>query len=386
MTAIIVSSSMVTKHRNGGEPWVRLNWILGLQRLGFDVYFLEQIEPGQCVDAAGAASDFDSSDNLANFQAITERYGLQGRTALFTPSGSHTWGLSWTELCDLASSVDALINITGHLAVSDLRRRIRRAIYIDEDPGFTQYWLAAGNAPHLAGHDVYYTVGENIGTPACSVPTSGIDWKPLRQPVVLDLWPFCREGQADRFTTIGSWRGPYGALEIDGRQLGLKVHEFRKFMAVPQRAPGTFEIALDIHPADQRDLDALHEHGWQTVNPKVVAGEPESFQRYVQTSGAEFSVAQGMYVATNSGWFSDRTVRYLASGKPVLVQDTGLSGNYPVGEGLLSFRTIEEAVRGAKSIMTQYQSHCQAARALAERYFNSDTVLDRVMEEIAVRV
>jgi hypothetical protein len=204
--------------------------------------------------------------------------------------------------------------------------------------------------------------------------------------VVLEHWPVSNEGSRDRFTTIASWRGPYGPIQQDDRTLGLKVHEFRKFIELPERASQTFEIALDIHEADGKDLNSLHHHGWQIADPKKVAADPTAFRRYVQTSGAEFSVAQGVYVHTESGWFSDRTVRYLASGKPALVQDTGFRRNYPIGEGLLAFRTLEEAVAGAKRIARDYDHHCRAARALAEEYFDSDKVLGQLIEEVGVPV
>jgi hypothetical protein len=170
-------------------------------------------------------------------------------------------------------------------------------------------------------------------------------------------------------------------MEHAGRTFGLKVHQFRKFMDVPARSDQHFEIALDIHPADRLDLDALYGHGWKIVDPRVVAGDPDSFRAYVQGSGAEFSVAQGMYVDTCGGWFSDRTTRYLASGRPALVQDTGFSRTLPVGEGLVAFRTVEEAVAGAADIAARYPEHCQAARRIAEEYFDAGHVLARFCEQ-----
>jgi hypothetical protein len=153
---------------------------------------------------------------------------------------------------------------------------------------------------------------------------------------------------------------------------------------MPQRVQAAFEIALDIHPADDKDLHALREHGWKVVDPKVAVPDPVAFRQYVQASGAEFSVAQGIYVQTESGWFSDRTVRYLASGKPALVQDTGFSRTYPVGDGLIAFRTLEEAVAGAERIARGYDRHCRVARELAEAYFDSDKVLGHLIAEIGI--
>jgi hypothetical protein len=263
--------------------------------------------------------------------------------------------------------------------------RLRRKAYVDLDPGFTQFWHASGDAgARLDGHDFYFTVGENIGTRSCPIPTGGIRWRPTRQPVVLDHWPVSTEGDRRRFTTVATWRGSYGPVEYGGKIFGLKVHEFRKFIELPERVPHAFELALDIHPAEEKDLDLLDRHGWRLVDPKAAVPDPGAFRRYVQGSGAEFSVAQGVYVETASGWFSDRTVRYLASGKPALVQDTGFGRNYPVGEGLVAFRTPGEAVAGARRIGRDYEEHCRAARALAEEYFDSDIVLGRFVEEAGV--
>src|SRR5439155_22595876 len=204
---------------------------------------------------------------------------------------------------------------------------------------------------------------------------------PTGKPVLLSEWPCVDGGDVDRFTTVSTWRGPYGRLEHEGGTYGLKMHEFRKFLALPSSAPQTFELALDIHPTDEDDLSALREHGWRLVDPGEVAGDPDAFRRYVQSSGGEFSVAQGVYVETRSGWFSDRTTRYLASGKPALVQDTGFGRNIPTGTGLVAFRTLAEAVSGAEEIAADYDRHAQAARALAEEFFDSDKVLRRFLEE-----
>jgi hypothetical protein len=203
---------------------------------------------------------------------------------------------------------------------------------------------------------------------------------------VLDEWPRTNVEAFDRFTSIASWRGAYGPVEYGGRTYGLKVHEFRKFMEVPARSPSVFEIALQIDPADRRDLERLIANQWRIVDPVRVAGSPDGFRRYIQRSGAEFSVAQNIYVDTASGWFSDRTVRYLASGRPAVVQDTGFSRHYPVGEGLLAFRTVDEAVDGAARVVADYRKHCAAARRLAEEFFDSDKVIRRLLTEAGLDV
>jgi hypothetical protein len=385
MTTVVVSSVIANKPLNGGNAWVVLNWVLGLKKLGFQVYFVEQISREGCVDATGAVTAFENCANLAYFKRIAERYGLIGSAALIYENGEQIHGLPYLELLDVAESADFLVNITGHLTLEPLMRRLRRKAYVDLDPGFTQFWHASGDAgPRLDGHDFYFTVGENIGTRSCPIPVDGIRWRPTRQPVTLDHWPVSGEGAADRFTTVATWRGPYGSVQYGSKTFGSKVHEFRKVIEMPERVPQTIEIALDIHPAEEKDLHLLHRYGWRLVDPRITVPDPDAFRRYVQGSGAEFSVAQEVYTQTRSGWFSDRTVRYLASGKPALVQDTGFGRNYPVGEGLLAFSTLEEAVAGAGRIARDYEEHCRAARALAEEYFDSDRVLGRFVEEVGV--
>jgi hypothetical protein len=362
-----------------------LSYALGLKKLGFRAYVVEQIGRDECVDRNGRPTAFEQSANLAYFRRVMEQFELSGSAALIFEGGEQIDGLQIDELLELAGTTELLVNVSGHLTMERLMRRFRHKAYIDLDPGFTQFWHASRNrAARLEGHDSYFTVGENIGTPACSIPTGDIAWGHTRPPVVLDHWPVSNEGSPNRFTTVASWRGPYGPVEYGGRTYGLKVHEFRKFAGLPAQAPQEFEVALDIHDADQKDLALLRRHGWKIIDPAQELPDPSSFRAYVQLSGAEFSPAQAIYVETESGWFSDRTTRYLASGRPALVQDTGFSRNYPVGEGLVAFRTLEEAIAGAERIAGDYDAHCQAARELAEDYFDSDKVLGQVLEQVGV--
>ena len=386
MTTVLVSGAIANKHHNGGEAWVRLSWVLGLRRLGCDVFFVEQIDAGSCVDESGRPAGFDQSANLDYFRAVTERFGVADQSTLLYEGGERWSGMELDRLLEIADVADLLVNISGHLSVEPLMRRLRRKAYVDLDPGFTQFWHAAGRpGARLAGHDVYFTVGENIGTEGCPVPTDGIEWRPVRPPVLLDEWPVSGDGDRSRFTTIATWRSGYGTVEHQGERYGLKVHEFRKVIELPERVPAVFELALDIHPGDSADREALEAHGWQLVDPLVASVDPDRFRSYVSDSGAEFSVAQGVYVEAGTGWFSDRTVRYLAAGKPALVQDTGFSRNYPTGDGLVAFTTLDEAVAGAQRIAADYDAHSRAARGLAEKYFDSDDVLARFLEQAGIR-
>jgi hypothetical protein len=382
MPVVVVSGSIANKHLNGGETWIFLSWVRGLARLGCEVYFVEQIEPEACVGDGGDRVAFAESVNKQYFDRVMDEFGLIDSAALIFGAGEDTSGISYPEALEIAGRADLLANHSGHLGLPELRRRFRRAAYIDQDPGFTQFWQAEGNlGARLDAHDIYFTVGENIGTPGCAIPTVGIDWRPLRQPVVLEDWPVTTS-PARGFSTVGAWRGAFGPVVDGDRTYGVKVHEFRKVLELPRRVPGaTFEIALDIHPADAKDRAALLAGGWRLTDPRVEVPGPIEFRRYVQTAGAEFSVAQGIYVETGSGWFSDRTTRYLASGKPAVVQETGFSCNLPAGEGVLSFRTVEEAASAAEAITSDYERQAAAARRLAEEHFDSDNILSKFLEE-----
>jgi hypothetical protein len=378
MTAVFVAGALANKPGNGGEAWVRLSWLLGLRRLGFEVVFVEQLSLGACVDAAGAPTPVARSHNLAFFRSVVDRFGLASACLIYD-EGAEFFGMAREKLLAKAETAPALFNISGHLTYGPLMRQFSRRIYVDVDPGYTQYWHASGQSLGLEDHDEHLTVGGNVGTDPCAIPTLGIPWRPVRPPVVLAEWTPGPKGDTSRFTTVASWRGAFGPVTWDGHTFGLKAHEFRKVAELPRRVPGTFEIAAGIHPADSNDKAALEGHGWRLVDPRQVAGTPDAFRAYVKGSGAEFSAAQGIYVETHSGWFSDRTAAYLAAGRPALVQDTGFSRTLPTGEGLLSFTTMEEAVAGAQEILSTYDRHSRAARELAETYFDSDRVLEALI-------
>ena len=373
MTSVVVAGALANKSGSSGEAWVRMSWVRGFERLGLDVRFVEQL-PGDEADP----------EALTWFGDVTERFGIAEKATLLLAAEA----ISGPPLDDLfALAPDAtLVNVSGHLALPALQEAFRRRVLVDIDPGFTQFWYAHGlPGARVEGHDVHFTLGELIGTPACPIPTGGIEWIPMRPPIVLEDWPSAEGAAFDRFTTIGSWRGPYGPIEHEGRTYGLKVHEFRKIISLPMNSEHDFEIALDIHPSDAADLAALGAAGWRIVSPRDVAGDPDAFRAYVRASGAEFSVAQGVYVETRCGWFSDRTTRYLASGRPALVQDTGFSAVLPTGDGLVPFSNLEEAVAGAADVAARYPEPCAAARRLAEQYFDSDRVLTRFCEQAGIR-
>jgi hypothetical protein len=368
----LVAGALANKSGNGGNAWARLSWTRGLQELGLQTYFVEQL--------SGPATP----GTMAFFQSVMERFGEPARAALLSQDGELlAGGMTREQLLDVAASCSLLVNLSGHLQLAEIRRLVRRCVFVDDDPGYTQFWHAAGLTDgRLDGHDAHYTFGTRIGAGACPIPTCGIRWRGIRPPVVLSDWPAQASGRCGRVTTVASWRGPFGPVEHDGSRYGPKAHELRRFADLPRRAGRELEIALAIDPPDDADAELLRGHGWTLVEPSSCAGDPAAFRGYVQGSDAELSVAQGIYVQTGCGWFSDRTTRYLASGRPAIVQDTGFSDELPVGTGLLAFTTPEEALAAIHELELDYEEHARAARQLAEEHFDSARVLGGMLEEV----
>jgi hypothetical protein len=362
---------------------VFLQYLLGFRRLGWDVVFLDRLEPDMCVDRAGRVVPVQESVNLTYLAQVMDRFGLGDSWFLLHDGGRETFGLGRDEVCRRLRRSAFLLNVMGFLDDEDLLAAAPRRVFLDIDPGFTQMWRVLGLHDLLGGHDDHVTIGANIHRPSCMVPTAGVEWLTTKQPVVLQQWPVA-EGSGRGFTSIASWRGPFGPVDHEGRTYGLRVHEFRQFLELPTRTGAELEMALDIHEAEVDDLRRLRAHGWRLVDPCEVTCDPWRYQAFIQRSAAEFMVAKNMYVQSRSGWISDRSICYLASGRPVLAQDTGLDDVVPIGEGLLTFTTLDEAVAGVAEVTAEPARHRRAARELAEEHFAAERVLGLLLDRLGV--
>jgi len=367
LPTIVVAGALAAKPGNGGEAWVRLSWVLGLRRLGFDVWLVEEVD----AETATAGRSF--------FERTVTAAGLESRTLLLVGGKAE----DRRQAMELADGATALINISGNLRDRELLEMFNRRAYIDLDPGFTQIWQAQGLlGDQLARHHRHFTVGLNLGAADCELPADGFEWVPLPPPVLLEQWQPQEPRKFDRFTTVATWRNALGRPEHDGRTYTLKHHQLRRFAEVPQRSGLPFEIALEIHPDEADEAERLRQLGWKVVEPAAVAADPAGFRDFVRGSGAEFSVTQGIYAETRSGWISDRTAHYLAAGRPAVVQETGLPSAYRPEAGLLAFSDPLQAADAATQVAAEYDRHAAAARAFAEEAFDSDKVLRRMLEEI----
>jgi hypothetical protein len=381
---VVVAGALAQKPQQGGHTWQFLQYLLGFKRLGWKVLFLDQLRPEVCVDAAGKPCDVEHSENLRYCVKVMKGFGLEDAFAVVYDKGQSYFGLSRPIVVERIKQSACLLNFMGFIDDETILEHAPRRVFLDTDPGFGQMWSALGLTNLFTNHDVYVTIGENIGQPNCTIPTCGINWITTSQPVILDEWPLATVTDSGWITSIGSWRGAYGPVEYQDKIYGLRVHEFRKFIELPKRSGKPLQLALQVHPAEIADLERLNANGWSLVMPTDVASDPWVYQRYLQQSHAEFMVAKNMYVQSHSGWFSERSMCYLASGKPVLAQDTGIRGHYPTGEGLLIFTTLDEALEGIEALARDYTRHARAARELAEEYFDSDKVLTRLLGKIGV--
>jgi hypothetical protein len=381
---IVLAGSLAQRPFIGGHTWVFLQYLLGLRRLGWDVLFVDRLEPEMCVGENGEPSSFEDSANLRYLTEVMERFGLAENWSLIYDGGRQTAGLDRAEAIRQTEQSALLINVMGFLQDEEILGAAPVRVFLDIDPGFGQIWKELGLHDLFAGHDRFLTVGGRIGAADCEVPTVGLDWIPITPPVELAEWPV-QAGRGSGFTTVASWRGAFGPLEYEGRTLGLRVHEFRRFIELPELLPADFEVALDIHEAESDDLGSLRRHGWELTDPRQAAGDPWRYREFIQRSAAELMIAKNLYVETRSGWFSDRSACYLASGRPVLAQDTGLDGLLPTGEGLVTFTTLDEAVAGAERIEADYERHSRTAREIAEEHLSAERVLPRMLERLGVQ-
>lgn len=379
---VIIAGSLAQRPGVGGHAWVFLQYLLGFQRLGFEVLFLDWLDAAMCRDPAGGRCGAGESWNVRYLAEVMAQAGLAGAWSVNFQQGGETLGMPRAAVLDFARQTDVLINVMGFLSDAEILGSARRRVFLDIDPGFGQMWQELGLATVFGGHDAYVTIGENIGQPDCTIPTCGLPWITSPPPVVLAEWPVTAAADDAPFTGIASWRGPFGPVEFAGRTYGLRVHEFRKFVTLPSVTGQRFDLALDIAPSETRDLALLQENGWNLRDPRAAVSGVNDYRSFIQRSQAELMIAKNMYVQSRSGWMSDRSICYLASGKPVLAQDTGFSRRYPAGAGLLAFTTLDEARAGVEEITRDRARHGRAARAVAEEYFAADKVLTRLLEQI----
>jgi hypothetical protein len=372
-----------------GVIWQHIHYVVGLQRLGHDVYYIEDsARLPYNPETFEVTNEFDYAARLLS--RLSREFGFKNRWAFcarYLPANP-TAGLPLKKIQQLYREADAILNVCGTQEFNDDLLASDRILYIESDPGVEQIKIDKGiksTIEYLRRHRALFTFGENVGTKSFPVPTHGFKWLPTRQPVVTDFWRTNRSpSRAAVFTTVTNW-STSGLKDISWRgrkYLWSKSREFLRFISAPTKAGETFEMATNIeHAATRRKFER---NGWQLCCPLRMSVDYRLYRDYIQRSKGEFTVAKDQYVRLNSGWFSDRSACYLAAGRPVVTQETGFTKLYGGEAGLLSFQSLDEVTDAVIAINREYAKHSRAARAIAREFFEAEKVVKSILDRAGI--
>jgi hypothetical protein len=364
-----------------GIAWQAINHLAGLEKLGYDVWYVEDhgtnpYDPR--IDSVVNECDY----NVAYLRRAMERHGFAGRWAYWDAINDIWHGLSREAVHRLYRDCDVLINLCGAARLREEHMHAPARVMIDTDPVYEQIKYARnepGARAYVDAHTHFFTYGANLGSDACPLPLCGVPWRPTRPPVDLDLWPVAadplEDGDERCFTTIATWENKGKNIEFEGANYLWSKHvNFVRFLDVPRHRPGTcFEMA--ILPPPKAIRRRIEDNGWRLVDTRPVSADMETYRQFIAASRGEFTVAKDIYVRPNSGWFSDRAVCYLASGRPVVTMRTGFTSYCPAGRGVFEYATHDEALAAIDAIAADYRGHRRAAREIAGDCFGTARVL-----------
>jgi hypothetical protein len=371
-TTICLVASTLEYLEAGGHLSVYVNWALGLRALGCEVFWLEKVAPG--------ANAQEVQHAVRTLKNRLEPFGLDPCVALCGQDGAGLPG-EMLEGCfdlDAAAEADLLLNVSYKVG-PQVVRRFRRSALVDIDPGLLQLWLSEGQT-EIAPHTIYFTIGETVGTKEAHFPDAGLRWHYSPPVVFLPLWPVAPAPASARYTTVSAWWGGWESLNghIFNNE---KRTSFLEYLHLPSRTSARLELALGLwNEHEHEDRRLLQQNGWNVRHAFEVSSTPEDYRDYIHGSRGEFSCAKPSCMRLANAWVSDRTLCYLASGKPAIVQHTGPSRFLPDAEGLFRFRNLDEAARALTAAESDYERHCRQARALAEEYFDARKVLAKLLE------
>ncbi len=380
--ARIVLAGYMFRYPLGGMLSNTLQYLIGLIKLGHDVYFVEQAEhENACYDPGTNSMSNDCRHGIEHVSALLPRFGLTDRWC-FRDFVENDYGLSKNQVEALFKTADLFIDYGAHGSWNEEAQAIPLKVLIDGEPGTTQMKMCLKLEQGLAlpDYDFYYTVGQNVGQENCTVPEAGKTWRKIFHPVDTEQFSHVLENRRGAYSTVMNWKSREN-IEFRGTAYGHKDMEFDKFMALPNKAPFPFEVAVSGASIPESELMENH---WNIKNAHEVTLSYDSFIDFVAESRGEFSVCKNTFVITNSGWFSDRSAAYLACGKPVVVQDTGFGAHLPVGQGLFAVRTVDEAVEAVTAIESDYAHHSRCAREIACDCLDSQKVIGKLIRELGI--
>lgn len=385
----VIVSGLAATYPLGGVAWDYLQYLLGFHQLGHEAYYLEDTG-GWAFDPANVTFTDDLTYHAAYVSDFLRALapGLEKRFCVVGPDGRH-WGMSREALSAVVGRADVFINVSTTCQLREEYAKIPVKVLIDSDPLYTQSGVPAyvageadertrANIENMLRHDAFFSFGENVGRPGCLVPTELFDWKPTRQPMVLECFSAAPPPSRDVFTTVLSWRPKEDGPVVGGVAYGGKNLEFLKLVDLPGKTDAALELAIG---GGEPPREELQQKGWLLEDGLAISMTPWKYRDYIWNSFAEFSTAKNAYVASKSGWFSCRTTCYLASGRPAVVQDTGFSRFFPTGQGVLSYDDEAGALAGIEAVRADWPRHSKAASAFAAEYFDARTVLSRLLRE-----
>jgi GT2 family glycosyltransferase len=384
----IVVLGMLTKMPVAGVVWQYVHYLIGLERLGCDVYYVE--EHARTPSMFMQTEHDDGSARAAAFlDTLMRRFDLGGRWAFraLHEADRRCFGMSETQLQQLYASADFIINLHGGTIPASEHYATGRLVYLETDPVQLQIELHEQNPTtieFLEPHCAFFTFGENLGAADCPLPVSErFPFKPTRQPVVMDFWSGNPSGPGSVFTSVGNWEQKWREVQYRGEKYTWsKHHEFMKVIDLPSRTSQPFELALASYTPEAREM--VEGHGWSVRDAMSFSMDTDAYRDYVAGSRGEFTVAKDQNVRLRSGWFSDRSATYLAAGRPVITQETGFSNSLPIGRGLFSFSTMADVLAALETINGDYERSRRAARDIARDYFSSDVVLGKLLDDLGV--
>jgi hypothetical protein len=377
----IVVLHFVAQMPLAGIAWQAIQYLAGLERLGYEAWYVED-HGANPYDPRQSSVVMDCGYNVAYLARAMERHGLGQRWAYWDAINDVYHGLSRARVQALYAEADAILNLCGAVRLREEHMACPVRVMIDTDPVYEQikYWSADRAAKaYLDAHTHFFTYGENVGGDGWIVPLAGIPWRGTRPPVVMDLWP-AAPGEGQCWTTIATWENKGKDIAFGGETYRWSKHvNFLRFLDVPQGAGPCFTMAM--LPPSTAVEGQVRKAGWGLVDPRPISADMTAYGDFIRASRGEFTVAKDIYVRPRSGWFSDRSVCYLASGRPVVTMDTGWSRFYPAGEGLLHYSSRNEALAALAAVASDYPRHARAARAMAAEYFASERVLSTLLED-----
>jgi hypothetical protein len=388
MATVVISAYRTLKFlEGGGHFWVYMQYVQALRQAGCDVYWLERVPRD---------GPWRERSRVESWLRRMERFGLQGKVILYTdapgqeepPSGAfggrsrqYEFLVGAASEAEVFARADLLLNF--HYAIDpQMLARFRRTALVDIDPGLLQMWMSTGQLP-VAPHDVYFTIGEAAGAPPGLFADCGVEWAHIRPPVCLELWPYAYDPACEVFTTVTDWWSGFATEIIDGREViydNNKRISFLAFAELPRWTSQPLELAVYMSGREIEDQKIMRGHGWRLRPSLEVSRTPEMYRSYIQGSRGEISCVKPSYIKSHNGWISDRSLCYLASGKPVVVQHTGLDAYLPTGEGIFQFSTPAEAAEALAHVNADYEKQSRSAREIAEAFFDARRTAEKILD------